>query len=82
MLLIKSAQQRVACFLLEMADRLANGEAVELPMSRQDIADYLGLTIETVSRTLTQLETEAAIALPTSRRIVLRNRNVLTRLNA
>jgi CRP/FNR family nitrogen fixation transcriptional regulator len=51
-------------------------------MSRQDIADYLGLTIETVSRTLTQLEKSAVIELPTSRRIVLRNRAALTRLNA
>jgi CRP/FNR family nitrogen fixation transcriptional regulator len=51
-------------------------------MSRQDIADYLGLTIETVSRTLTQLENAAAIAVPTSRRIVLRNRAALNRLNA
>ena len=82
LLLIKSAQQRVASFLLEMAERLANAEAVELPMSRQDIADYLGLTIETISRTLTQLEMEAAIALPTSRRIVLRNPKALTRMNA
>ena len=82
LLLIKSAQQRVACFLLEMAERLAGAETVELPMSRQDIADYLGLTIETISRTLTQLEAEAAIALPTSRRIVLRNRKALDRLNA
>src|SRR5215470_11408919 len=82
LLLIKSAQQRVASFLLEMADRLANAETVELPMSRQDIADYLGLTIETISRTLTQLELEAAIALPTSRRVVLRNRKALSRLNA
>jgi CRP/FNR family transcriptional regulator, nitrogen fixation regulation protein len=82
LLLIKSAQQRVACFLLEMADRLADREVVELPMSRQDIADYLGLTIETVSRTLTQLETEATIALPTSRRIVLRNRRELAGLNS
>jgi CRP/FNR family transcriptional regulator, nitrogen fixation regulation protein len=82
LLLIKSAQQRVASFLLEMAERLVDAEAVELPMSRQDIADYLGLTIETISRTLTQLELEAAIALPTSRRIVLRNRNALTRMNA
>jgi len=82
LLLIKSAQQRVACFLLEMAERVAKSDILELPMSRQDIADYLGLTIETVSRTLTQLETEAAIALPTSRRIVLRNRKVLHQLNA
>ena len=50
-------------------------------MSRQDIADYLGLTIETVSRTLTQLEMRATIALPSSRRIVLRNRGLLDRLN-
>ena len=82
LLLIKSAQQRVASFLLEMAERGAHSDTIELPMSRQDIADYLGLTIETVSRTLTQLETEAAIALPTSRRIVLRNRRALNELNA
>jgi CRP/FNR family nitrogen fixation transcriptional regulator len=82
MVLIKSARERVVGFLLEMADRGAGGGAVELPMSRQDIADYLGLTIETVSRTLTQLEKTAAIELPTSRRIVLRNRTALSRLNA
>jgi CRP/FNR family transcriptional regulator, nitrogen fixation regulation protein len=82
LLLIKSAEQRVACFLIEMADRKTNHEAVELPMSRQDIADYLGLTIETVSRTLTHLEAKAAIALPSSRRIVLRNRPALMRLDA
>jgi CRP/FNR family transcriptional regulator, nitrogen fixation regulation protein len=82
MVLIKSAQERVASFLLEMADRASGTGAVELTMSRQDIADYLGLTIETVSRTLTQLEKAAAIAVPTSRRIVLRNRSALTRLTA
>jgi CRP-like cAMP-binding protein len=82
LLLIKNAQQRVASFLLEMAERLADIEVVELPMSRQDIADYLGLTIETVSRTLTQLESEAAIALPSSRRIVLRNHRALSEMNA
>jgi len=81
MLLIKTAQERVAGFLLEMADRASNGNALELPMSRQDIADYLGLTIETVSRTLTILENAAAIELPSSRRIVLRNRSALSRLN-
>jgi CRP-like cAMP-binding protein len=82
MLLIKTAQERVAGFLLEMAKRSAASSEVDLPMSRQDIADYLGLTIETVSRTLTQLEKGAAIAVPTSRRIVLRNRAALSRLNA
>jgi len=58
------------------------GDAIELPMSRQDIADYLGLTIETVSRTLTGLENEAAIALPNARRILLRNRSALREMNA
>jgi CRP/FNR family nitrogen fixation transcriptional regulator len=82
LLLIKSAEERVACFLLEMADRLSTAESVELSMSRQDIADYLGLTIETVSRTLTHLEAKAAIALPTSRHILFRNRKALTRLDA
>jgi CRP-like cAMP-binding protein len=82
LLLIRNAQERIAAFLLEMAERRPGADSVELPMSRQDIADYLGLTIETVSRTLTQLEAEAAIALPTSRRVVLRNRSALSRLNA
>ena len=82
LLLIKSAQERVAGFLLEMAERVKSTNEVELPMSRQDIADYLGLTIETVSRTMTILENSAAIALPSSRRIVLRNRAALRQLNA
>jgi len=82
LLLIKTAQERVVGFLLEMAARASNNGALELPMSRQDIADYLGLTIETVSRTLTILENTAAIELPTSRRIVLRNRSALNRLSA
>jgi len=80
-LLIKSAQERVASFLLEMAERAPHGDSIELPMSRQDIADYLGLTIETVSRTFTALEGLAAIGVPTSRRIVLRNRAALSRMN-
>ena len=81
LLLVKSAQERVASFLIEMADRAAAGNTVELPMSRQDIADYLGLTIETVSRTLSGLESAATIEVPSSRRIVLRNRPALNRLN-
>jgi len=77
LLLIKSAQERVASFLVEMAERGVTGNAIELPMSRQDIADYLGLTIETVSRTLTALEACAAIELSSSRHIMLRNRSLL-----
>ena len=79
----KNALERVATFLLEMFERASGGEAVDLPMSRQDIADYLGLTIETVSRTLTQLQSRAAIELPTCRRhILLRKPAMLRYLNA
>jgi CRP/FNR family nitrogen fixation transcriptional regulator len=62
-----------------MAERGSTDEAVELPMSRQDIADYLGLTIETVSRTLTDLEKNGTIFLSNSRRVVLCNRDALSR---
>jgi CRP-like cAMP-binding protein len=82
LLLTKTAQERVASFQLYLAKRLATAEEIEVPMSRQDIADYLGLTIETISRTLTHFEKQVAIALPTSRRIVLCNRRALSRLNA
>jgi CRP-like cAMP-binding protein len=81
LLLIKTAQERLAAFLLDMADRAFGSGPVELAMSRQDIADYLGLTIETVSRTFTHLERTAAIEVPSSRRILLRNRSALNRLN-
>jgi CRP/FNR family nitrogen fixation transcriptional regulator len=80
LLLLKSAQERVIGFLLDMADREDSMSEIELPMSRQDIADYLGLTIETVSRTLTRLETATTISLPSSRRVVLRDRQALNRL--
>jgi len=77
-----NAKERVASFLLQLATRGVGSNEIELPMPRQDIADYLGLTIETVSRTMTQLENDAAIGLSTSRRIVLRDRAALSRLNA
>ena len=78
-LLGRSAQERVASFLLEMGDRLS-GDEIELPMSRCDIGDYLGVTIETVSRTLTSLQCVGAIKV-TSRHIVLRNRSMLARMD-
>ena len=73
LLLIKSAQERVQDFLLDFAERESSRDVIELPMSRQDIADYLGLTIETVSRTLTLLERTGLISLPSKRRITLKN---------
>jgi CRP-like cAMP-binding protein len=82
LLLVKNAQERVVSFLLEMADRTPEGHPIELPMSRQDIADHLGLTIETVSRTLRDLEREGAIHLLTPHSVMLRKRSALARLSA
>jgi len=72
----KNAAERVASFLLKLADRRGS-DAVELPMSRGDIADHLGLTIETVSRTMTQFERDQVIALPNTRQAILKNRAAL-----
>ena len=60
----KSACERVASLLLDLADRSGCQRTLEVPMSRQDMADYLGLTIETVSRTLTQLQADGVIEIP------------------
>ena len=82
LLLVKTAQERVVGFLLELAARMPAGNSFELPMSRCDVADYLGLTVETVSRTLTDLQSTSMIELPSARRVVLCNRTTLQRLNA
>ena len=73
----QTAYERVANFLLQMSSRQNAGESVSLPMSRTDIADYLGLTIETVSRTLSQLERKGTIALLNCKHIAIRNRTTL-----
>jgi CRP-like cAMP-binding protein len=73
----KSALERVAAFLLEMSERSASPDLVELPMPRHDIADYLGLTLETVSRMLAELKNLGAIALDGARRVQLRDRDRL-----
>jgi len=82
LLLIKNAPERVAAFLLTLAERSSTGNSIELAMSRQDIADHLGLTIETVSRTLSYLESIQAIELLSARRVRLRDRAALIQLTA
>ncbi|GAM98184.1 transcriptional regulator of Crp/Fnr family [alpha proteobacterium U9-1i] len=78
----KGAGERVAAFLLQLADRFVAKREMDLPMSRADIADYLGLTIETVSRAFSEFERNAAIALPSSRHVVMRNPSALYELEA
>jgi CRP/FNR family nitrogen fixation transcriptional regulator len=65
-----TAQERIAAFLLDMAERFSAKDHFHLPMSRSDIADFLGLTIETVSRTLTHLSREGVIELAKNGRSV------------
>lgn len=79
----KSAQERIATFLLDMSKRIAKGDSFDLPMQRSDIADHLGLTIETVSRTLTQFARDGLIKLAAaSRSVVLCDKSALRRLEA
>ena len=75
----KTARERVASFLL--ARRCGAGR-LRLPMARTDIADYLGLTVETVSRTMTRLRIERLIDMPSPTEIVLRNHAGLEQLAA
>jgi len=58
----KTARERVATFLMERMARCGNGADIALPMTRADIGDYLGLTIETVSRTFSALRKEGLLA--------------------
>lgn len=76
----KTAMERVATFLVEMDKRLSSAGMMGLPMSRRDIGDYLGLTLETVSRTLSQLADEGVLAFSGARHITLRDRNRLASL--
>ena len=71
----KTAQEKVMSFLLALSRRAQrrgrDGRTLSLPMSRADIADYLGLTIETVSRTMTKLRQRGVIRLPRPQDVVL-----------
>ena len=74
-----TAVEKVGAFLVEMAERLPGGtaEMVALPMSRYDIADYLALSVETVSRALTDLKHSGAITLAKTRRVRINDRAAL-----
>jgi CRP/FNR family nitrogen fixation transcriptional regulator len=78
----RSALEKVAAFLLTWAEQSACARGtIALAMTRQDIGDYLGLTIETVSRTLSQLERDDVIELPSVRQIKVKDLLALTLLN-
>lgn len=67
----KNALERLAAFLLEMANRSATDSVLDLAMPRHDIADYLGLTLETVSRMFAELKDAGIIRLESARRVHL-----------
>ncbi len=77
----KTAKERIASFVLMLSERaVRRGEQdnpVSIPMSRNDIGDYLGLTTETVSRTLTRLRSSRAIVMESDRKVTLVERQVL-----
>lgn len=83
----KSASEKVASFLLEMSERLS-GQACqsgarngfELPFGRQQIADLLGLTIETTCRHLTRMRADGLVDLPSRREVVIRDRQAMARV--
>jgi len=79
-----SAEERLAWFLTMVAERSAQGgaHALELAMQRQDIADYLGLTIETVSRTFTLFRDRGYLRLPRKRSVEILRPDALARLAA
>jgi CRP/FNR family transcriptional regulator, nitrogen fixation regulation protein len=77
LMLIQNAQERLGSFLVQLGERIAIRDLILLPISRQDIADHLGVTIETVSRTFTILENASAINLPNARTVLLRDRAAL-----
>lgn len=78
----RCAVEKLAAFLTDWAAYSPISEFLTLEMPRQDIADYLGLTIETISRTFAHLEGKALIELPTARQVRLMDPEGLRRLNS
>jgi CRP/FNR family transcriptional regulator, nitrogen fixation regulation protein len=77
----RNAKSRVASFLIDLSERMRTQTCLDLPMSHQDIADHLGLTIETLSRMITQMENSGLIGRGRSHRdLILNNRRALVRM--
>jgi CRP/FNR family transcriptional regulator, nitrogen fixation regulation protein len=79
-LMSRDAKHRVAAFLSDLWARLGKPECLDLPMSHQDVADHLGLTIETVSRMITVMERAGIVARGPNHGLFLRNRRALMRM--
>ena len=77
LLMSKSAKCRLATFFTDLWVRLGNAEYLDVPMSYRDIADHVGLTIETVSRTITDMERSGMLTRVSSRKLLLRKRIAL-----
>ncbi|HXE03755.1 MAG TPA: helix-turn-helix domain-containing protein [Methyloceanibacter sp.] len=82
----KTAEERIASFLLTLFERIGRvereEEIIDLPMSRTDIADHLGLSTETVSRTFTSLARRGLLSLPNAQTVVLCDREALQDIGA
>jgi CRP/FNR family nitrogen fixation transcriptional regulator len=76
----QTALERVAYFLFEMDRRLKNPTVIILPMRRRDIADYLGLSLETVSRSLSELRDQGIISLQSQQEVVVKDRTKLAQV--
>ena len=81
LLLSRLAECRVATFLIDLSMRMGSANYLDLPMSNHDIASHLGLTDETLSRSITALEKSGAIARAPHRTLLLRNRASLERMS-
>ena len=79
-LINRSAQCRVASFLIDLSERLGQETRLELPMSHRDIADFLGLTIETLSRVIAKLERAGHIVRTSARMLMMKDRLALMRI--
>jgi CRP/FNR family nitrogen fixation transcriptional regulator len=78
----RGAAEKVACFLLDWQERSNGDDTIHLDMTRQEIADYLALTIETVSRSFSQFERDGVIALPNTRDLRLLDTEALEEMAA